>query len=156
MQCIFHVKGHECRIDQQDSWLTLHTLLLKRQKSKYKERLYLAALIEGKQVPFHRLVMSAPPGRVVDHIDGNALNNTRANLRICSVSQNSMNRRHDTDSSSGYKGVAKDKRAISNPWNAAIQANGVRKHLGRFPTADAAHAAYVKAAKEIHGEFTPY
>lgn len=42
----------------------------------------------GKQFYLHRWLMDCPPGMVVDHIDGNSLNNTRANLRIVTAEEN--------------------------------------------------------------------
>ena len=47
---------------------------------------------KGKNLWLHNELMQPPPGFVVDHIDGNPLNNCRNNLRVCSPSQNALNR----------------------------------------------------------------
>jgi len=86
-----------------------------------------------------------------DHKDRNGLNNRRSNLRDATVSQNAMNRRRQANNSSGFKGVSFHKRI--GLYQARISAHRTRTHLGYFETPQMAHAAYLAAAKEIHGEF---
>ncbi|WP_204371549.1 HNH endonuclease [Burkholderia multivorans] len=101
----------------------------------------------------HRAIMglSHDDKREVDHIDGNRLNNCRANLRICSHSENARNKSPYAHSTVGLKGVTK--KGGGERWKAQIMLNGRRKHLGYFATPEEAHAAYRKAAAELHGEF---
>jgi AP2 domain/HNH endonuclease len=104
-----------------------------------------------RRVYMHRHINPAcPRGKVVDHIDGNGLNNTRANLRICSRSENMGNAKAHEDRKGKYKGVCKVK---SGKYEAQICKNGKRMKLGRFDTAEAAARAYDIAALELFGEF---
>lgn len=89
----------------------------------------------------------------VDHKDGNGLNNARANLRLCTQSQNMQNRRGLANTQSGFKGVSPNVHSKINPWNARIRVKGRLMHLGSFPTAELAHLAYCAAAQEYFGEF---
>ena len=98
----------------------------------------------------HREIMHAPKGMVVDHIDGNSLNNRRSNLRLCTVSQNHQNRRR-TYGSSKYKGAWWDKRR--NKWVAAITFKGKYIYLGFFDNEIDAGKAYDRKAAELFGEF---
>jgi hypothetical protein len=50
-----------------------------------------------------------------------------------------------------YKGVFRGRRL--GQWRAQIGKNGKNVHLGVFPTRQAAHAAYVAAARKHYGEF---
>ena len=87
---------------------------------------------------------------VIDHRDGDPSNNRWDNLRRATVSQNNANRRLHRNNKCGFKGV------VQNPWGrfiASIYKNGRRIHLGMFATPEAAHAAYVAAARELFGEF---
>ena len=88
---------------------------------------------------------------VVDHKDGNRLDNRRANLRIATGTQNMRNRRKHRDGvESQFKGVC---RTRSGKWRAAIR-NGSRQiHLGTFDAEAAAAHAYDTASLELHGEF---
>lgn len=101
-------------------------------------------------VPMHRVIMDAPKGMVVDHINGDGLDNRRANLRICTTAENMRNRGLPSNNTSGYKGVFIQKNGKSN---AHIQLNRKLIHLGMFNNpVDAAHA-YDEAAKRLFGEF---
>jgi len=105
-----------------------------------------------KPLAMHVYLMGPPPGYMVDHIDGNGLNNSReSNLRICLCSQNQGNARIRKDCSSGVKGVTFRKR--ENKWYARIQVNQKRMVLGRYDTIDAAAKAYADAAFKYFGEF---
>ncbi len=99
----------------------------------------------------HREIMKPKNGFVVDHKDGNKLNYRRENLRVCSYSQNNINKPKKSNCSSIYRGVSFNKR--QNDWEAYINLHGKRKNLGRFKNEKAAAYAYDEAAKEIHGEF---
>jgi len=103
------------------------------------------------RVYMHRLIMDAPKGRQVDHIDHDALNNRRANLRMCTASQNQGNQRKQTGTSSQYKGVCWHKE--KGKWHAKIKANAPCRHLGYFSDETDAARAYNDAARELFGEF---
>jgi hypothetical protein len=107
-----------------------------------------------KTVAMARLIMNAGPGLVVDHRDGNTLDNRRANLRLATNAQNVANQRRARPAASGFKGVRhRHHWKLKKPWCAEIDANGKHIHLGYFATAEEAAAAYDRAAVEHFGEF---
>jgi len=89
------------------------------------------------------------PSEIVDHKDGNPLNNRRDNLRLATKVDNQRNSRKPKNNTSGYKGVYKH----AGRWVAMIRTNENKKHLGRFDTPEEAYEAYCEAAKKYHGEF---
>lgn len=107
----------------------------------------------GKQVRIrmHRVIAGTPEGMDTDHIDGNPQNNVRANLRVCSTSQNCMNRRPRRTGSSRFKGVGWH--SSKGKWGAYICREGKPQSLGYFDDEVAAAQAYNRAALSIFGEF---
>ena len=126
----------------------------------------------------HRLVMNAPKGKDVDHVNGDPLDNRKCNLRICTRSQNCQNKKLRNDSASGYKGVYEIKnprrhKYISKKTGEVTYHYSMSKkrfcayigdlethypnkrhiRLGHYETAEQAARAYDKKAKELHGEF---
>jgi hypothetical protein len=99
----------------------------------------------------HRIILSVPPGFQVDHINGNKLDNRRANLRIVTNAQNNQNCGPHRGNSSGFRGVTWDK--ARGLWMASICADGCHFNLGRFATAEEAARARDRKAREVHGEF---
>lgn len=98
----------------------------------------------------HRVVMNAQPGQEVDHINGNGLDNRRANLRFATHSQNLCNSKKRVDGKlSKYKGVTRH----NNKWKAQIQGCGIYKHIGYFTDEVEAALAYDAKAREYFGEF---
>lgn len=88
---------------------------------------------------------------LVDHANGNGLDNRRVNLRSATVSQNNANAQLRTDSTSGRKGVTWHR--PRRRWQAQIQAAGRKRHLGYFGSVDEAAQAYDTAARELFGEY---
>jgi len=99
----------------------------------------------------HRSVTNAPESMQVDHKFGNRLDNRKANLRICTQSQNLRNRGSKTASISGFKGVYLDKK--SGKWKSSIRPNGKYLHIGYFACHVEAAKAYNDAAVKHYGEF---
>lgn len=64
---------------------------------------------KNKRIYMHRLIMNTPEKMQTDHINGNKLDNRRNNLRICTQSQNNMNRKISKLNTSGYRGIYWDK-----------------------------------------------
>jgi hypothetical protein len=102
-------------------------------------------------VLMHRQIMGFPEGKQVDHINGNPLDNRRANLRICENAQNNRNKGLTKASTSGYKGVSFSKQI--GKWRAYIVTNYRQTSLGLFDNPLDAAKAYNVAALKYHGEF---
>lgn len=101
-------------------------------------------------VLLHREIMCPPDGLVVDHIDGDPLNNQRSNLRVCTSQQNSFNVRPGAGVSR-FKGVSKHR--FTDKWRAYISFNREQVHLGFFDSEEAAAVAHDMAASILHGEY---
>lgn len=98
----------------------------------------------------HRFIMKTPKGMVTDHIDRNGLNNTRENLRICTVSENAVNTDRKRKHKNNYKGVAFDK---GFGWRVYFSWHGERYDFRYFFTEEDACIFYNRKVKEIQGEF---
>ena len=100
----------------------------------------------------HRLLMEAGPGQVVDHINGNPLDNRRGNLRLVTKRwMNNANTGKVREGSSIYKGVTYHK--ASERWSAHIARENTSYHLGLFDTERDAAIAYNVASRFLHGEW---
>lgn len=103
-----------------------------------------------RKIKMHRLITDAPKGMVVDHINGNGLDNRRENLRVCTLAENSQNRARirKKSSDSKYKGVS-----FVSYYGARIKVDGKMINLGHFKTPEEAARAYDEAAKKYFGQF---
>jgi len=114
---------------------------------RYRQRLYyahrLAWLLYYKRWPDSTLV--------IDHIDGNKINNKIENLRECTIRQNKQNSTLYKNNALGIKGV----RFIAerNSYVARIYLKGQAIFLGYFRTAEEARDAYNIKAEELFGAF---
>ena len=104
-------------------------------------------------VYLHRLIMNAPPGSIVDHINRNGLDNRKENLRLVTRQQNIWNVGPGRRNKSGVVGVHWEK--SSQRWRSMIRHNGVVYNLGTFDTLEEGHAAYRKKIVELRGEYAP-
>lgn len=111
-----------------------------------KDRLYYA----------HRIIWAMAHGSIddallIDHIDGNALDNRLCNLRLASKADNQRNQGIRFDNKTGYKGVHFDR--SRGKFTVHIQRSGKSVFLGRYLKVEDAADAYQKAAEKLHGEF---
>jgi hypothetical protein len=113
---------------------------------------YAMTRINGRTTYMHRLILGVTDRwEQVDHCDRNGLNNTRANLRAATQSQNNANKAKQTGTVSSRKGVTYHKAA--GKWMAQIMRDKHNYYLGLFESEDAAAEAYAIAARQHFGEF---
>ena len=110
-------------------------------------------LVQGRwtKVYLHRFLIRPEPDYVIDHIDGDGLNNRRSNLRVCLHKENIRN-----SVSRKANGLPKGVHPYDGRFKAYIQADGVTYKLGFFDTVEEAGEAYRRAAEELHGVFARY
>jgi hypothetical protein len=107
---------------------------------------------KGKTIYLHRVILKVIDKNIfVDHIDMNTLDNRKINLRICTRSQNAMNRNKTIKNTTGYKGVIFQPNR--NKYYAKIKLNSKIIFLGHYIDPIDAARAYNAAALKYHGEF---
>jgi hypothetical protein len=114
---------------------------------------YAMGTFNKKQWRIHRYIMKVTDNKIfVDHINGNTLDNRKANLRLVTPAENGMNKkqRNDEKATSKYKGVNK---RSANRFGATITKNYITYNLGSFIDEKDAGKAYNEKALELFGEF---
>jgi hypothetical protein len=110
---------------------------------------YARAGIRGSsgETKIHQIILPCEEGFIVEHKDGNGLNNRKNNLRPATCSQNSMNTKLRSNNTSGCKGVTFDKKW--DKWVAKITVDGKDHCLGGFSTKEEA----VRVRKDAEGNY---
>ena len=113
--------------------------LLKLNEYKWG-KLSIGYAANGKLGYAHRLVMKAPKGLQIDHINRNKLDNRKSNLRLVNNQDNNWNKE-----AKGYYWAKHTSR-----WAATIAVDGKSHYLGYYNTEAEARAAYLEAKKKYH------
>lgn len=113
---------------------------------------YAVANINHKVTKLHRYILSPSENQIVDHINGNKLDNRRCNLRLCDNASNVRNSKLQTNNKTGYPGI---RLTESSTYNVRITVNRKEIHVGNFKTLEEAIEARIKAEREYYGEFAP-
>lgn len=107
----------------------------------------------NKPLYMHRVILMPPPNVLIDHRNGNGLDNRRHNLRLCNHQENARNAKLSSNNSSGMAGV--HWHIHQQRWIARITVDYKKIQLGSFKDLDEAIAARKAAELEYFGEFAP-
>ena len=117
---------------------------------------YARTNVRGKTVLMHRMILDAPPDKVVGHGNFDGLDNRRSNLELCTNAVNAararkhLHRKKRRGATSQYLGVSWDTR--HKKWVAQVQVRGHKRALGYFAVEEDAARAYDKAVTEAYGD----
>lgn len=140
----------ECLVDVSDrEWLASFSW----EAAQYGKTIYAVTQSLGLHLRMHRLIMGLDRGAdaIVDHINGNGLDNRRCNLREGTHSQNNQNASKRDGASSVYKGVSWD--VEREQWESYIQIDEAKQHLGFHDDEWEAAENYNAAALKHFGRF---
>lgn len=101
----------------------------------------------------HRLVVEAPLGLVVDHINHDTADNRLANLRLATRAENQTSQRDRRTRKSQFVGVRIDPKDVPRRFFATIKKDCVQYHSRRFLTELEAAEWYDVKALDLYGPF---
>lgn len=162
---------YECILKDKNQQEVARTKIDKEDKEKFKnyklyarhqtDKIYahFSVLGTGRKIAVHRFLVGLADvkysiDQVVDHINGDSLDNRKQNLRICTQHQNSQNLRKK-DKVVGVRFHKKYNGYNYSKYSAVIMSNYKSIHLGYFDTKAEAILARITKEKEICGEYGP-
>jgi hypothetical protein len=151
MKFISLTQGKFSLVDDEDyDWLTQRKWFAMQLKYS-KDRPFIALSWDGKgkHVLMHRVIVDAQEGMVVDHINHVMLDNRRCNLRVCTHSQNSMNKCRQSNNTSGFTGVTWH----HGVWEARIMVSRKSIYLGSAHSPEEASLLYKQGVVKYFGQF---
>jgi hypothetical protein len=153
MKEILLTKGQVAFVDDADfEWLSQWKWTALERKYKGSGLYYAYRKKNKRPCYMHREILGLEYGDVslVDHRDFNGLNNTRANIRTATPSQNAANTKPRPNRPHKYTGIVQ---LVTGKWGAQITREGTFRWLGVFKTQEEAAKAYDNARKAYFGEF---
>lgn len=117
----------------------------KREKSPSKQ---------NHMFTLHRFIMKAKPWEIVDHKNGNTLDNRKSNLRFATRADNARNRKIESPSQCGIAGIRHGPR--HNSYRVHITVNNKMINIGSFKNIMVAEYELMKACNKHHGDFSRY
>lgn len=157
MKTIPLTRGYEAIVDNDDYDRLCHwkwqLKLVGQHKMKYAGTYIPNGTRHGKSIKMEFFIINVPSGFLIDHKNGNGLDNRKENLRIATYQQNAFNRnKTNIPTYSQYKGVTKNWKS-PKCWQAQIRDGNKTLFLGSFPCQFCAALAYDMAAIERSREF---
>jgi len=110
-----------------------------KQQNKLDKYRALQLFVKRMNAQMHKIIMNPPEGFVIDHINGDTLDNRKENLRVVHQSVNMRNRKSCEGSTSGYVGV--HRHSQNKNWCAQIKFDGKTHHIGVFESQELAKEA---------------
>lgn len=107
---------------------------------------YAYVSINLKKINLHRYIMNASKGEIVDHINGNKLDNRKENLRFVTKKQNQQN--------INRRGYYLEKQ--TGKYKVSVRVNGKQKTIGRYTTEAEAREVYMREHAKENGEYSPH
>lgn len=155
MKTIPLTKGKLALVDDEDferisqyKWHIVNVYAGYREWAKDKEGKWFTK----KYHKMHRLILDAPEHLQVDHINGNALDNRKSNLRLVTNQQNCWNKTELPRNTSGFRGVSRHR---ANRWRAYIAYGGKQVSLGTYKDKEEAITARKNGERKYYGEYSP-
>lgn len=146
---IVTAKGEELLVDREMlPMLSQHSWCMTSYKN---DHIYAVANINKKLVRMHRLILNCNSSDVVDHINGNTLDNRKCNLRICTAKDNSRNATVSKNNSSGVTGVSQ---LPNGKWRTRIMVDRKEISLGHYDDFNTAVEVRLRAEQKYFGEFS--
>lgn len=143
MDLIVVISGQRILIDQKN------LPIIEKHRWFVNNKGYLQSAHKGKTIYFHRLIMKAKKGQMIDHINRKTTDNREKNLRYVTHRQNVYN--SGPRQANAYKGVHFHPRV--KKWASEIRCNGQYYFLGYFQNIRDAAVAYNTMAKFLYGEY---
>jgi len=144
-----NIKGLNCVFDREDFVKVMRWNVAFARRNTLHPHLMFTSGLYSKQYVHRVLLEVTDPLVVVDHINGNTLDNRKSNLRLSNKSNNAANMQVNRNKESGLpKGVYRER----GEYKAQIQVRGIDMYIGHFKTVEEAEAAYISRANIMFGE----
>lgn len=124
-------------------------------KTSYATRINYLGDNKKEKLYLHRVIMNAPKGVIVDHINGDGLDNRKENLRFATKSENLCNRSRTNGRIYDLpKGVTMDKRKKVKKYIVQVCFGGKCQYRAYFETVGEAEEAYIEKSAKIQKDFS--